>query len=108
MKKLDTEDRPVYEVWVNREPAVKDGYARFWVEKFWLFADLKVRGSELSTGYVLFPRGQCIVKFEVENEELSPEDLAKILEQMVNSLTASFKAFIKVEDSQENVREEDF
>ena len=103
-----SETEPVYEVWLNREPAVKDGFAYFWVEKFWMNSSLKVRGSELNAGYRIFPRGQCIVKFPVENEELSPEDLASILEEMVNSLTKSFWAFVKIEDGQESMRKEDF
>ena len=109
-----SETEPVYEVWVNREPAIKDGFARFWVEKFWMNSSLKVRGSELNAGYRIFPRGQCVIKFPVENDERSPEDLAQILEQMVNALTEPFKTFVKIEDSQELARgqehkkEEDF
>jgi len=105
---IKTETQPVYEVWVNRESAIEDGSAHFWVEKFIMYVDLKVRGSELRTGYTLFPRGQCIVKFAVENEELTPEDLAKILEQMVQALTEPFRMFVKIEDKQENMRKEDF
>ena len=102
------EQSPEYKVWVNREPAVKNGFAYFWVAKFWINSSLKVRGSELNAGYTVFPRGQCVVKFPVENEELGPEDLAQILEEMVNSLTKPFKTFVKIEDEQEKMRKEDF
>jgi len=103
-----SEERATYEVLINREPAIEDGFVHFWVEKLWVNSDLKVRGSQLSTGYTVFPRGQCIVKFPVENEELTPEDLAQVLDGMVSALTKPFQTFVRIEDSQERTREEDF
>lgn len=106
-------EKPEYEIEVKRQSAFDGQYVHLWVEKLWPSVDLKTRGSRMSHGYTLFPRGQLVVKFRVSEEQHPPESitveqLADLLEQTIDALAPSFKTFVTIEDSQDNIREEDF
>lgn len=119
MSELKTE----YEVEVTRQSAFDGQYAYLWVEKLWPSVTLKSRGSEMRSGYTLFPRGQLVVKFKVSEvsphivevnceeqhpcEEITVEQLADLLEQTINALAPSFKCFVEIEDGQDAVRDKE-
>ena len=121
-----SETQTEYEVAIKRQSAFDGQFAYLWIEKLWPSVTLKSRGSEMRHGYSLFPRGQLVVKFDLsvtaknpdrgietaeeptEDQEITVEQLADLLEQSINVLTTSYKAFVTIEDSQDAVRDGDF
>lgn len=108
-----SEKQAEYEVQISRQSAFDGQYAHLWIEKLWPSVTLKSRGSQMSHGYTLFPRGQLVVKFQLtdtptEDKEITIDQLAALLEQAINALTSSYKTFVNIEDSQDFIREGDF
>lgn len=102
-----------YEVEIKRQSAFDGQYAHLWVEKLWPSVTLKSRGSQMNHGYTLFPRGQLVVKFKLseeptEDKEITIDQLAELLEQTIDALAPSYKAFVTIEDSQDSIRDGDF
>ena len=96
---------------IDPERSAFDGkYVRLLVTKMWPSLSLKVRGSELWHGASYIPYGRLCVKFPIEGEgeEITVEQFADILEQMVNGFKKSFETFVMLEDDQDSIREEDF
>lgn len=105
-------EKPEYQVEISGQSAFDGQYCYLWIEKLWPSVTLKSRGSEMRHGYSLFPRGELVVKFRLAEEgtngdkEFTVEQLADLLEQTIDALAPSFKCFVKIEDSQDTVREE--
>jgi len=92
-----------------------DGSVRMLVAKIWPNMDVKVLASMFRAGMTLIPAGHLLVDFQLEgladpdgapNVEqsakfLNIEQLAQLLEQQVNLWLPAIKAFVKIENQQD-------
>ena len=74
--------------------AIRNGQAHFLLMKIWESVDFTHRGSLGRQGITVVPDGALSFSFPCEKESLTPQEMQKLLEEMMRFFSKSFDVFV--------------